>query len=131
MDTMKQISVADRPKRFKMKPVVNAAGIVPVEFKVVVRPKVAEETFTLKSGVKLFKPIETKEQEQAATMEGELVAVSPLAFSYDEWPAGFDKPQVGELVIFARYAGSIVMGDDGSELRIVSDKDIMAVRRSA
>jgi co-chaperonin GroES (HSP10) len=131
MEQMKQMSVADRPKRFKVKPVISAGGIVPVEFKVVVRPVKVSDTFATKSGITLYKPIETKDQEQASTMEGDLVAISPLAFTYEEWPAGFDKPAVGERVIFARYAGATAIGDDGEELRIMNDKDIMAVRRSA
>lgn len=129
--TLKQLSVADRPKRFKVKPVVNRTGIVPLEFKVLVRVKQAEDTIVTKSGLKLFKPIETKEQEQASTMDGEIVDISPLAFTYETWPEGFQIPEIGEQVIFARFAGAVVMGDDGSEMRLMNDKDILAVRRPA
>lgn len=102
----------------------NNSGIFPTEFKAVVRPvKVEEKT---KGGI--FLPDEHKEREQFAQMEGTLVAVSPHAFSYADWSGAESlKPRAGDRVLFAKYAGAMFKGNDGSEYRIINDKDISAV----
>lgn len=103
----------------------NPSGVYPTEYKVLVRPKAAEEKS--KGGILL--PDETKERNQFAQMEGELVAVSPLAFTYAnaaEW-MGAPKPKPGDRVLFAKYAGAVIKGRDGVDYRIVNDKDLTAV----
>ena len=103
----------------------NPSGIRPTEYKVLVSPiKVDEKT---KGGIIL--PDETKERDQFAQMQGILVAMSPLAFTYadkDEW-GDAEKPKPGDKVMFARYAGAAVKGMDGADYRIISDKDVSAV----
>lgn len=102
-------------------------GIEPIEFKVLVEPhKVQERT---KGGIVL--PEVVLEKDQHASMEGIIAAVSPLAFTYEEWPKGYAKPVAGDTVIFARYSGITVKGNDGVEYRLMNDKDVVAVRRSA
>lgn len=110
---------------------LNLSGIVPVEFKVLVRPHVDDGTVTFKSGFKLLKPDETRERDDHASMEGDLVAVSPFAFSYEEWPAGARKPEPGDTVVFARYSGITIKGDDGQDYRLMNDKDVVAIRGGA
>lgn len=110
-------------------PSLNLSGIDPVEYKVVVLPVEEKGYVELKGGFKLHKPDETKERDKHAAMEGDLVAVSPLAFSYEEWPATARKPTSGDRVVFARYAGITITGSDGKEYRIMNDKDVVAVRR--
>jgi chaperonin GroES len=104
---------------------MNPSGILPTEFKVLVRPiKVDEKT---KGGIIL--PDETKERDQFAQMQGTLVAVSPLAFTYadkDAW-GDTEPPKPGDKVMFARYAGAAVKGMDGGDYRLISDKDVSAV----
>lgn len=100
----------------------NPSGIYPVEFKVLVRPIEVEE----KTSGGIYLPDSTKERDQFAQMQGELVAISPLAFTYDssiEW----DQPKVGDRVLFAKYAGTVVDGKDGKKYRLVNDKDVAAV----
>jgi chaperonin GroES len=103
----------------------NPSGILPTEYKVLVQPiKVDDKT---KGGIIL--PDETKERDQYAQMQGMLVAVSPLAFTYanaDEW-AGAEKPKPGDKVLFAKFGGAVVKGKDGESYRIISDKDVSAV----
>lgn len=103
----------------------NPSGILPTEYKALVKPiKVDEKT---KGGIIL--PDETKERDQFAQMQGTLVAVSPLAFTYadaKDW-GDASKPKPGDKVMFARYAGAAVKGKDGEDYRIISDKDISAV----
>src|SRR3990167_6893798 len=101
----------------------NQSGIQPIEFKVLVRPdKVEEKT---KGGILL--PPEQREREQAASTAGEIIAVSPLAFTYADWPVTASPPKVGDRVAIARYAGITVKGNDGEEYRLISDKDIAGI----
>lgn len=105
----------------------SAHGIYCIEYKVLVRPKKAE-TVT-KGGIAL--PDMVVEKDQHAAMEGVICGMSPLAFSYEEWPATARKPQMGDTVVFARYSGISQRGNDGVEYRIMNDRDIVAVRRPA
>lgn len=102
---------------------VNPSGIMPTEYKVLIAPKITEE----KSKGGIILPDTTKERDQHAQMEGVIVAVSPLAFSYDNWKEDSRPPQVGDRVLFAKYAGALVTGRDGVDYRIVNDKDVAAV----
>ena len=101
----------------------NPSGVSPTEFKVLVRPdKVEEKT---KGGILL--PQEQRERDQAASTAGEIIAISPLAFTYADWPVTTAPPNVGDRVAFARYAGMTVKGSDGEEYRLVNDKDIAGI----
>lgn len=101
----------------------NPSGIIPTEYRVLVRPKeVAEKT---KGGI--IVPDETKERDQYAQIEATLVAMSPLAFSYSEtWPDG-SCPVVGDRVLVAKYAGTKIRGKDGLDYKLCSDRDIGAI----
>lgn len=101
----------------------NPSGINPTEYRVLVRPKKVEE----KSAGGIIIPDQTKERDQYAAMEGVLIAVSPVAFGYTEWPEGSRVPQIGDKVMFAKYAGSNIKGRDGEDYRVINDKDIHAV----
>lgn len=103
-------------------------GFDPVEYKVIVAPKVSEAV--TKGGI--FLPDEVKDMEGVAEVWGRLVAVSPLAFNFDQWPEdGPPRPKPGDMVLYGKYAGSLITGDDGREYRIMHDKDICAVKREA
>jgi co-chaperonin GroES (HSP10) len=60
-------------------------------------------------------------------MEGTLVAVSPLAFNYDDWPEGAQKPRVGDRVLFSKYNATEILGADGRKYWIMKDRSIAAV----
>lgn len=98
----------------------NPSGIQPIEHKVLIDPIPVEA----KIG-NIFIPDESKEREGYAQMKGRIVAASKFAFDYAEY--GEDKPQPGDLVLFAKYAGVIVRGSDGKEYRLVNDQDIAAI----
>jgi chaperonin GroES len=102
---------------------LTKSGIRPTEFKVLIKPKTVEEK--TKGGIIL--PDEHKDREQFAQMEGELIAVSPLAFSYADWTDDADKPKPGDRVLFAKFSGAKVTGMDGVEYRLTNDKDVAAV----
>lgn len=103
----------------------NTSGVYPTEYKVLVQPvKVEEKT---KGGIIL--PDEHKDREQFAQMEGVLVAISPLAFTYadaKDWGEA-EKPKPGDRVMFAKFAGAAIKGRDGADYRIINDKDVSAV----
>lgn len=98
----------------------NESGLAPLEFNVVVKPD-ALETKTA-GGIILIE----KERDKLAVCEGELIAISPLAFTYAEWPEGTSPPTVGSRVMFRRYAGTQHTRDK-VDYRIITDKDIVAV----
>ena len=101
----------------------NPRGIQPIEFKILVRPdKVEEKT---KGGI-ILAP-ETRERDQAASTAGEVIAVSPLAFTYADWPVTANPPKAGDRVLFPRYSGMTVKGEDGEEYRLINDKDVAGV----
>lgn len=94
-----------------------------MEYNVVVIP----EEIETKTAGGLYLPEQKKDEDQAATMRGRLVATSPLAFNYDNWPEGAEKPRAGDAILFAKYGGILIMGADGKEYRVLKDRDIMAV----
>ena len=101
----------------------NPTGIVPTEFKVLILPNAVEQVS--KGGIILS--AQTVDAEKSATIEGELIAVSHLAFTYAteaEWDG--KKPAAGQRVIFAKYAGVRHKAKDGQEYLLVNDKDIVA-----
>ncbi len=98
------------------------SGLLPSEYNVVVKPDAVEEV--TKGGI-ILPPAKT-DRDKLAADEGTLVAVSPHAFSYADWPEGQKPPQVGDRVVFARYAGSLIKRGD-TDYRVIKDKDIIAV----
>lgn len=109
-------------------PAKHVSGITPLEYKVLVKPIEETGTIEFKSGHKLWKPDETKERDEHASMEGEVIAISPLAFSYEQ---GAPKPSIGDRVVFARYSGTNIKGNDGISYRLMNDKDVIAIRTGA
>lgn len=130
-NTVFAVGTEGRPLVSVPHPVRPSHGLIPVEYKVAVRPVEETGVIKMKSGVQFIKPDDVKERDQHAAIEGVLVAMSPLAFSYEQWPEGARKPQVGDTVIFARYSGNTIKGADGVDYRIMNDKDVIAIREVA
>lgn len=103
----------------------NESGLVPVEYNVVIRMDPVEDRTA--SGIIL--PASKKERDELAADEGTLVAVSPHAFSYADWPDGVSPPRVGDRVLFAQFDGRIwkPKGGNGPVYRLVKDKSVIAV----
>lgn len=120
--------LADLKEKFdRDEPVIedNPSGIWPTEFKVLIEP--------LQVGDKIgniYVPDQTKERDKFAQTKGRIVAQSPLAHSYvepEEWVKyGAKKPKPGDLVLYAKYAGTVVKGRDGKEYQLIQDKDVCA-----
>lgn len=100
----------------------NESGLIPVEFYCVV----ALDPTETKTAGGIILPDLIKEADKLACEEGTLVAASPLAFNYDNWPEGSRKPQDGDRVIFKRFAG-LLRERGGRAYRLINDKDIVAI----
>jgi co-chaperonin GroES (HSP10) len=96
--------------------------LLPMEFNVIIELDEIED----KTAGGIYLNPERVERMRLEAVEGALIALSPLAFTYDEWPANAYKPQVGDRVFFARYAG-ILTERDKRWVRVVKDKDVVAV----
>lgn len=103
--------------------VVPAHGLTMYGFNVLVKPKPVEE----KIG-SIYIPDAHKEKLEYGVTEGEIVAMSPVAFSYETWPAGTILPKVGDSVVYGKFVGAKVEGNDKVEYRVIEDKEILAVR---
>lgn len=105
----------------------NPSGIMPMEYNVLVKPKVVEE----KTSGGLYIPDQTKEREQFGQTEGTLIAASPAAFTfnYEGWPDGAELPAVGDVVFFSRYQATEVKGKDGEKYWLMKDKAIAGVMK--
>lgn len=83
----------------------------------------------------LYVTDEKQEQITTAAETGVIVGVGDQAFKYNAdrtrlWE-GDNKPKLGERVIFERYAGMLVIGEDGRFYRVVDDKVIAGRTRAA
>lgn len=96
-------------------------GVRCSEFNVLVLPEVIEE----KVG-NIFIPDSVKDAKDASGQRGRLINVSPVAFDYASFPEG-SKPVVGDVVMFAKFAGTMIKGLDGRDYRVMKDRDLMAV----
>lgn len=115
--------------------VENDSGIVPTEFKVLVLPDEDETTMQARRA-NIAIPSEYAARYQAGSVTGRIVDVSPAAFSYHDWPEGTRLPQVGDRVVFAKYAGMKINGkphtnakghDETLEYRLLNDKDVAGI----
>lgn len=102
----------------------DAHGILCLEFKVLVRPK----EVAAKTAGGIILPDTTLEKDQHATTEGVVVNISRTAFTFE---VNAPRPELGDTVVFQRYAGLRLTGNDGVEYRLLNDKDVVAVRRPA
>lgn len=100
----------------------NESGISPVEYNIVVRMDPVEEKTT--GGIIL--PGSKTDRDKLAADEGVIVAASPLAFSYAEWPADARIPQVGDRILMAQFDGRI-WERGGITYRLIKDKSVIAV----
>ena len=99
----------------------NDSGLKPVEYKVLIKPvKVEEKT---KGGI--YMPETAQDKEKFAVIKGQLIATGSIAFTDPHW--GEATPKIGDMVMYDRYAGGLVKGDDGDEYRLINDKEISAI----
>lgn len=101
----------------------NPSGIVPLEFKVLVKPSDfdVDPVFARAREQKIQLPQTVMDQEFAAQIVAIFIAKGGNAF--EDW---HDEklPAPGDQVLIAKYAGITVKGADGVEYRMLNDKDI-------
>lgn len=108
------------------------AGIDVFEFNVLILPRELEE----KTQGGIYLADTSRDREDEAGVEGLIVGMGEFAFSWDgddgnlvKWR---DAPQIGDVVMFARYAGGRNFeGSDGRKYRIMKDKEVLGVRRTS
>ncbi len=96
-------------------------GLKPTGYNVLVAVDTLEEVTA--GGIIL--PGQHKEREDAASEKGRLVAASPMAFKGGDWTG--DVPEVGDVVLYQRYAGTLFDGGDGLKYRVMADTDLKGV----
>ena len=94
-----------------------------MEYNVLVLPK----EITEKTAGGIFLPEQVKEREEFGRMEGTLVAASPMAFKFEDWPEGAATPQVGDKVLFSRYNATEITGKDDQKYWFMKDRSIAGV----
>lgn len=98
---------------------MNPSGINPAGHRILIHPRdVAEKTA---SGI-ILATDSMREREQMSNTTGVVVAMGPTC--YDDMTEPWCK--VGDKVAFAKYAGLIYTGKDGTKYRMVNDGDITA-----
>lgn len=73
----------------------------------------------------IYIPEQAAEREDMAQVKGVLVAVGPTAGKDYNWG---DWARIGETVIFGKYSGVTIKGDDGKEYRLINDEDLAAYK---
>lgn len=105
----------------------NESGCVPLGDRVLVRPDIASEI------VGSFKmPDEVVERAQLSGSTGVLIESGEDAFAWNfdrSRPWSGYKPKSGDRIYFDRYAGKVILGDDGVEYRLMDDKCVGGVRK--
>jgi co-chaperonin GroES (HSP10) len=114
---------------------INDSGIIPCEFKVLVKDD-EDETMRRAAMSNIVVPDNASERYKAGTTTGKIIAMSPAAFSYHDWPKGVRLPQVGDRIVFGRYSGMRTKGRpitnarghvEQLEYRLLNDKDVAGV----
>ena len=99
-------------------------GIKPIEFKVLVKVEEVKD----QSAGGIYLPDSSWERQELANDRGTIVAMSDGAFF--DWMG--ETPEVGDKVIFSKYAGTIIDHQKGKDApreryRLCNDKDICAI----
>ena len=102
---------------------MNNSGIRPMEYNVLVKPVDVEKA--TKGGLLL--PESAIEKEEFGRMEGVLVAASPMAFKFEDWPDDVPGPMIGDRVVFSRYQATELTGRDGGKYWMMKDRSIAGV----
>ncbi len=94
--------------------------IIPLGHRVLVKPVVIEE----KTQSGLYIPQQSVDLERAGVDKGEVVAIGNTAWK-DERLGGTNWCEVGDTVIWARYAGKPVL-DGEVTYHLLNDEDVLA-----
>jgi chaperonin GroES len=98
----------------------NESGINPVGWRVLIKPQEVKEVS--KGGI-ILTTENTKEREQMANTTGIVVAMGDQCYADEPTPWC----EVGNKVIFGKYAGLLYLGKDGLQYRMINDKEITGI----
>jgi chaperonin GroES len=96
----------------------NTSGYWPIEDRVLVKPVLMEEKTA--GGIVLAQ--DTKATENMASMHGHIVAAGEEGTARMQ----LHKIGMGDLVLYAKYAGQVFKGKDGETYRIMNAADVIA-----
>lgn len=105
----------------------NESGCMPIGDRVLVRPDIAASTVG-----KIEIPQDVVDRAQLSGSSGVLVALGDDAFAWNmdrSRPWGGYKPVVGDRIYYDRYAGKVILGDDGVEYRLMDDKCVGGIQK--
>lgn len=101
---------------------LNTSGFDPLDLRVLVLPDPVEQ----KTAGGIILPDMTGEREKYAMMFGTLVAVGENAWEEAaSRSSAFVKPQAGDRIVYAKYGGVTIKGNDGREYRLMNDEDVI------
>jgi chaperonin GroES len=95
----------------------NESGINPVGWRVLIKP---QEVKQMSKGGIILSTDTNKEREQMGNTTGVVVAMGEQCFADELQPWC----EIGDKVIFAKYAGLLYLGKDGCQYRMINDKDV-------
>lgn len=99
----------------------NNTGIIPVEYKCVVR--VVEVEQITAGGI--IKPDIRRDRDQMAMTTATLLEAGGNAFTEPQWRGR--TPEPGDRVLIQKYAGQFKEADPTDPVRVVHDKEILAI----
>lgn len=102
---------------------MNTSGVEPLDMRVLVKPDPTEK----RTAGGIILPDQNVEQKEWAQIKGTLVAVGVNAWSEAKATRGFVPPEPGARILFSKYGGVAIDGDDGEKYRIMNDEDITGV----
>jgi chaperonin GroES len=101
----------------------NTSGVNPLGDAVLVKP---DNDLPTKHGI-LEIPQSIVDRHSMAQTYGILIAWGPTAFKFEEKEYGVTyQPKVGQRMMFSKYGGIIVKGEDGKQYRMFKDGDLLA-----
>lgn len=103
----------------------NTSGYEPVDVRLVVQPD--DATKVSKGGV--IMPDTVQQKEQFASTKATVIAVGDNVGA--DWGENARKPQPGERILMAQYAGTNVKGADDKDYRVINDEDVCAILKEA
>lgn len=106
------------------KVVGNVTGINPIRDLILVKP---EENVKSEEGVIII-PESAKRNELAAQTFGYVVALGSICYKFEKRNYDVDvEVKPGDRIMFAKYSGIVVIGEDKQEYRLIRDDDVQAV----
>lgn len=106
----------------------NRSGWQPLGDYVLVRPDLVAKKSS--GGIEL--PEDIAERMTLAAITGVVIECGSEAFKWNAdrtRPFDGDPPRPGDRIIFEKYAGKPILGDDGAHYRIIDDKAIGGIKR--